>query len=449
MSKTPYEFKFPDVGEGIHEGQLVKWRVNEGDRINEHDIIADVETDKAVVEVPSPRSGTVAKLNFKPGDTINVGDVIVLIAEEGEAVAQAPVKPTATCSQCGKTFITKDQLDAHVKERHGPSAKPSGAFAVGQLEEAPPEEEPTAPSPQAPAELSAPHALATPAIRALAKELGVDIEKVKGTGPGGRATEADVRGAAPAAGTKPTPSTGPRVQFEKYGRVLRVPMSPTRKAIAKHMVQSAYTAPHVCAMDDADVTALWNVRQKEKEEAEKKGYKLTLMPFLAKACLAALKKHPHFNASLDEETQEMVFKKYYNIGIAVHTGEGLMVPVVKDVDKKTVLEIAKEIEELAEKARERTITLEEMKGQTFTITNYGSIGGTYGTPIINYPDVAILGMGRIDDRPVVHDEKIEIRKMLPLSLAFDHRVVDGAQAAYFLQELIRHLEDPNLLLIDE
>ena len=438
-----FEFKLPDVGEGIHEGELVKWRVREGDRVNEHDIIADVETDKAVVEVPSPRTGTITKLNFKPGDTINVGDVMAVITEEGEApVTPVQTKPTATCSVCGKTFITKEQLDAHVKERH--DAKQGGAFAVGQLEEAPEEEETKqlitkgTPTPTS-------HALATPAVRALAKEHNVDIEQIKGTGPDGRVTADDVKKTK--AGV--TATTGPKVQFEKYGRVLRVQMSATRKAIAKRMVQSAYTATHVTSMDDADVTELWAVRAKEKGEAEKKGYKLTFMPFIVKACLAALKKHPHFNASLDEETQEIVFKKYYNIGVAVHTGDGLMVPVVKDVDKKTILEIAKEIDELAEKARSREIALEDLKGQSFTITNYGSVGGTYGTPIINYPDVAILGVGRIDDRAVVMDGVITIRKILPLSLAFDHRVVDGAQAAYFLEEIIAHLEDPNLLLVDE
>lgn len=446
----PYEFKFPDVGEGIHEGELVRWRVKEGDHVNEHDVIAEVETDKAVVEVPSPRSGTIAKLNFKPGDTINVGEVMAIIVEEGEALVAAPAappaptKPTAVCQQCGKTFITQEQLAAHFKERHPPEAKKAGAFAVGELEEAPPEEE-TGPAPKL-ITVAAPHVLATPAVRALAKQLEVDIEKVRGTGPGDRVTEEDVHRAAQAPAEKPA---GPRVLFEKYGRVLRVPMSATRKAIARRMVQSMYTAPHVAAMDDADVTELWAVREREKQEAEKKGYKLTFLPFIIKACLAALKKHPHFNASLDEQTQDVVFKKYYNIGVAVHTGDGLMVPVVKDVDKKTILEIAKEIDELAEKARGRTVVLEELRGQSFTITNWGSVGGTYGTPIINYPDVAILGLGRIEDRPVVKDGQIVIRKILPLSLAFDHRVVDGAQAAYFLQELIRHLEDPNLLLIDE
>ncbi|QQG40088.1 MAG: 2-oxo acid dehydrogenase subunit E2 [Candidatus Aenigmatarchaeota archaeon] len=437
-----YEFKFPDVGEGIHEGELVKWRVSEGAHVNEHDIIAEVETDKAVVEVPSPRAGVIAKLNFKVGDTINVGDVMVVIAEEGDApVARPALTPTASCSVCGRTFITREQLDAHVKERHASGERKGGAFAVGELEEAPAEETRAAAPKAVP---SGPHVFATPAVRALAKELGVDIERVDGTGPDGRVTEEDLR-KAKESGPRET-AAGPRVQFEKYGRVLRVQMSATRRAIARHMLE-AYAAPHVVTMDDADVTALWDVRAKEKQKAEEKGVKLTFMPFIVKACLAALKKHPHFNASLDGD--EIVFKKYYNMGIAVHTNDGLMVPVVKDVDKKTVLEIAKEIEELAERARTRTITLEEMKGQSFTLTNYGSIGGTYGVPMINSPDVAILGIGRIDDRPVARDGKIEVRKILPLSLSFDHRVVDGAQAAYFLQEIIAHLEDPNLLMIDE
>lgn len=425
------EFKFPDVGEGIAEGEIVKWRVNEGDRIKEHDIIAEIETDKAVVEVPSPASGTVLKIYHKQGDTVKVGEALVSIGEKGE-VASEPKK---------------------TEKKKEPVVKPAGA--VGYLEEAPEEEPKRAETKAEEKEEAGRRALAIPAVRRLARDLGVGLEKVEGSGSGGRVTEEDVRSFAKKSGMKAIEKELPQVEakvqkkYDMWGYVSRVPLKGVRKSIARHMEQSIYTAPHVTHMDEADVTRLYAHREREKRIAESKGVKLTYLPFIVKACVATLKAHPGFNSSLDDEHEEIVQKKYYNIGIAVDTEDGLIVPVVKGADQKSVFVIAKEIWELAEKARKRKLDLMDMKGGTFTITNIGSIGGTFATPIINYPEVAILAVGRIKDRIVIDEErKIRVRKILPLSLAFDHRVVDGANAAQFMNTLKERLEDPDLLMME-
>ena len=297
--------------------------------------------------------------------------------------------------------------------------------------------------------------MATPAVRALARELGVDIERVKGTGSGGRILEKDLREAAeakeekPAELAKPAPVPPAKVKkYDLYGYIEHVPLRGVRRAIAKAMVKSKYTAPHVTAMDEADVTDLWKIKEKEKKGAEKKGIKLTILPFIIKAVIAGLKEHPYLNATLDDENEEILVKKYYNIGIATDTPEGLMVPVVKGVNEKPILQLAEELVQLTDKARNRKIDLADLKGGTFTITNYGAVGGMYGTPIINHPEVAILGVGKMKETPVVIDGKVEIRKILFLSLSFDHRVVDGAEAARFLNALITRLEDPDLILLE-
>ena len=420
-----YEFKFPDIGEGLTEGEIVCWLVKEGDEIKEGQPLVEVETDKALAEIPSPKTGVILKLLAKEKEIIKVGQVIVVFGEKGEAVAPGPPPP-----------------------------KPRSVGVVGELEEAP--EEPASPEvkpvPERPS-LVSPHALATPAVRALAKELGVDIEKVKGGGPEGRVVEKDVREAAAGKDRLPEPEKKPAKvkKYDFYGYIDHIPLRGVRRAIAKAMVKSKYTAPHVTAMDEADVTALWRIKEKEKKNAEKKGIKLTILPFIIKAVIAGLKEHPYLNASLDDENEEIILKKYFNIGVAVDTPEGLMVPVVKNADDKSILQLAEELTPLAEKARNRTIDLADMKGGTFTITNYGAVGGMYGTPIINHPEVAILGVGRMKETPVVKDVKdgkVETRKMLFLSLSFDHRVVDGAEAARFLNMIIARLEDPDLILLE-
>jgi len=418
----PFEFKFPDIGEGLTEGEIVRWLVKEGDEVKEGQPLVEVETDKALAEIPSPKTGVILKILAKEKEIVKVGQVMIVIGEKGEALAAPPPKPKSV-------------------------------GVVGELEEAPEEAPAVAPRGEAvrPTFVS-PHALATPAVRALAKELGVDINKVKGTGPEGRVLEKDVRQAVEVkekpVEVKPVEAPKKVRKYDLYGYVDRIPLRGVRRSIAKAMVKSKYTAPHVTTMDEADVTELWKIREKEKKAAEKKGIKLTILPFIIKAVLAGLKEHPYLNATLDDEDEEIILKKYYNIGVATDTPEGLMVPVVKNANDKSILQLAGELTQLAEKARSRTIDLADLKGGTFTITNYGALGGIYGTPIINHPEVAILGTGKIKDMPVVMDGKIEIRKILFLALSFDHRVVDGAEAARFLNTVIARLEDPDLILLE-
>lgn len=451
------EFKFPDVGEGIAEGEVKKWHVQEGQTVEEHKTLVEVETDKAVVAIPSPKTGVLLKIHVPEGKVIHVGEVLATIGEAGET-AQAPPAPTppAAAATPGPSD-SQPPMAPHV-------AGQKGVSVVGELEEAPPEQTPG----PAPAEV-----IATPAVRRLARELGVDLAKITGTGPNGRITEQDVRGAS--VPTQPTPvptpvsvkvpapmeatiappssapaeSEAPKVvrKYDMWGYVERVPFKGIRKVIADHMVRSAFTAPHVTHMDEADVTHLWEVREREAKVAAEQGVKLTFLPFVMKAVVAALKAHPSLNATLDEKNQEVIIKKYYNFGIAVDAGEGLVVPVVKGVDQKNMLDIAREIVVLAERTRQRKLDLQDLQGGTFSVTNVGSIGGLHATPIINYPEVAILAMGRIGDQARVVNGQIVARKVLPLSVAFDHRVLDGAEVARFTTELKKYLEDPDALMM--
>ncbi len=379
------EFKFPDVGEGITEGNIVKWHVKEGDYVKADQTLVEIETEKAIVEIPSPVEGTILKLNGKVGDTIPVGMVIVVIGERGEKTTTKEIP-----KQAGK-----------VVSKSVPVTQTTGV-------------------------------LATPAIRKLAAEMGVDLSKINGTGPGGRITEDDL---------KVVPKKAPKVTFEKYGQILKIPMTSVRKAIADHMKLSKYTAPHSTLMDEIDATYLVGLRNKKKVEAEKRGIKLTYLPFIIKALIKAIKRHPYINSSIDEDEHLIVVKSYYNIGIAVQTSYGLFVPVVKNADKKDIFEIAKEIETLSEKAKDRKLGVDDMKGGSITISNYGSIGVTFAVPVINYPEVAILGIGRMQEKPVVIDGKITIRTILPVSVSFDHRVIDGGEVAKFVSEFSMNLQE--------
>jgi len=415
-----FEFKFPDIGEGLTEGEIVRWLVKEGDEIKEGQPLVEVETDKALAEIPSPKTGVILKILAKEKEIVKVGQVIVVFGEKGETVAAPPPRPKSV-------------------------------GVVGELEEAPEEAPAVAVKTESvkPAFVSE-HALATPAVRALAKELGVDINKLQATGLEGRVLEKDVRQFAEGK-EKPVEEVKKPTKVKKYdlyGYVERIPLKGVRRSIAKAMVKSKYTAPHVTAMDEADVTALWKIREKEKKAAEKKGTKLTILPFIIKAVIAGLSEHPYLNASLDDENEEIILKKYFNIGVATDTPEGLMVPVVKNAKDKSILQLAQELTQLAEKARNRTIDLADLKGGTFTLSNYGALGGIYATPIINYPEVAILGIGKIKDTPVVRNGEIVVRKILSLALSFDHRVVDGGEGARFLNTVIARLEDPDLILLE-
>ncbi|MBM4237626.1 MAG: 2-oxo acid dehydrogenase subunit E2, partial [Euryarchaeota archaeon] len=351
------EFRFPDLGEGVTEGEVKKWLVKVGEDIRQDQPMAEVETDKAVVEIPSPAGGKVLNLHFKEGDIIKVGEILATIGEEGEAAGEEPTR------------------------------RPS-VSVVGELPEALEEEAVAAAPIPAPAPSPGAEVLATPAVRKLARESGIDLSKVKGSGPGGRVLEADLKETAPA----PSPKPKSVAKFDLYGWIDRVPLRGVRRSVAKKMIESQTKAAHVTSMDHADVTELVELREKQKKVAmETRGIKLTYMPFIVKAVVEALKAHPYLNATVDEEGEEIVLKKYYNIGIAVATDDGLIVPVVKAADQKNIFELAEEVQKLADLAQKRKLDLADLKGGTFSITNYGVYGGTYGTPIINFPESAILG----------------------------------------------------------
>jgi len=399
------QFRFPDVGEGITEGEIVRWLVKEGDEVKADQPLAEIETDKAIVEMPSPFAGTVLKVHFKDKDIVKVGQVLVTIGEKGEAVPEAVAATEA-------------------------AVRPGRAEA-GR-------------GPAAPAAVQAGAVQATPKVRKLAQELGVDLAAVQSTGPGGRTTEDDVRLAKEKPAEKKL-EIKIKSKYDFYGTLERIPLRGIRRATAKHMRESLDKAAHVTHCDEADATKLAALRDAMKAEAEAKGIKLTYLPFIVKAVIEALKLHPTLNAMLDDEEQEIVVRKYYSIGIAVDVPDGLIVPVVKMADQKSVFDIAEEIQALAKAARERTLDLADLKGGTFSITNVGVIGGYAATPIINYPEVAILASMKIEDRARVEKGAVVVRKTIPLCLSFDHRVNDGAEAARFMKDLIRFLEEPEKL----
>ena len=398
------EFKFPDVGEGIHEGKIVKWYVKEGEPVKVDQKIVDVETDKAVVELPSPAAGRIGKINFHEGTEVKVGEILVTI-DDGLGPAHEPVKPAP----------------------------------------APAPEKKLVPPAAAPISQSGP-ALAAPSTRRLAREMGLDIASIAGTGPGGRVVDEDVKKAAK--GPQPAAAETKAMPPQILASDARIPLSGMRKTIAERMAYSKMHIPHACGMDLVDVTELVALHDREKPAMQSRGVKLTYLPFIIKACTIALRKYPSFNAHFDNERNELIAKKDINIGIAVDTPDGLMVVVIKEADKKPIAEIAAEIEKLAADARARKARLEDIRGSTFTITNVGSIGGMFSTPIINPPEVAIMGIHRIKDMAWVVDNQIRIRKIMGVSVCFDHRVVDGAIATEFSNLIKQHLEDPALLLMD-
>jgi pyruvate dehydrogenase E2 component (dihydrolipoamide acetyltransferase) len=416
----PFEFKLPDIGEGVHEGEIVKWLIKEGDFVKEDQPMVEVMTDKATVEIPAPRAGKILKLNGKEGEVVKVGSVLVVIEEAGAAPKTEP--------------------------KREPVSKPAQPTPVATATA-------TAPAPA--------RVLATPATRKLARELGVELTQVQGTGPAGRITDQDVRQFAEARTAAPTapaprPTPAPKPTAPAYTpsplstdrREERVPLRGIRKRMSERMHQSKRTAAHFTYVDEVDVTELVAFREQMRSLVEQKGVKLTYLPFIVKACVSALKEMPILNASLDESKGEIVLKKYYNIGIAAAVEDGLVVPVVHDADRKNLLEIASEIQRLADTARQGKLAPTDIQGSTFTITSLGALGGLFATPIINYPEVAILGVHEIKKRPVVRDNQIVIRDIMLLSLSFDHRIVDGYTGATFCQKVKRYLEDPKLLLLE-
>jgi len=441
-------FALPDLGEGLTEAEIVAVLVREGDVIAEDAPLLEVETDKAQVEIPSPMGGRVEKIHVSPGQTVKVGTVLVTFADDG-----ASAQPAAAAGDA-----------AHRK----PTAAPPRRAAPGQSSPAPAEPSAAPRPPAGPAPAPGPVA-ATPATRRLARELGVALPGVRGTGPGGRIVDDDVRAAAaragqptavapaerakpaaPAAPAKPLAGVGleppPLPRFEQWGPVERTPLSHLRRTIAERMTLSATLIPHVTHFDRADITDLDAIITRNLEAARAQGVTLTLTGFLLKATALALRSHPQFNASLDPAAGEMILKRYYHVGVAVATERGLIVPVLRDVDRKPVLEVARELGALAQRVREGKATLDDLRGGTFTITNIGALGGTAAIPIINYPEVAILGVARARQEPVVRQGQIVPRLILPLTLTFDHRIADGADGARLATDIVQRLEAPERLL---
>jgi pyruvate dehydrogenase E2 component (dihydrolipoamide acetyltransferase) len=442
-----FEFRLPDIGEGIHEGEIVKWFVKPGDKVDEDDVLCEVQNDKSVVEIPSPVAGTVEEVLVAEGTVAVVGDILVKFdapgyenlqfkGDHGSDEKEEPKQEEKTEAKAPAEAPTEAvQPDA------------TSAVAVKPAEEADPNR----------------RIIAMPSVRKYAREKGVDIRLVAGSGENGRVTKEDInsyvnggtkaapqaeQAAAPveqtATATAPAAAAIPEGEFPET----REKMSGIRKAIAKAMVNSKHTAPHVTLMDEVDVTKLVAHRKKFKEVAAAKGIKLTFLPYVVKSLVSALREYPALNTSMDDAADEIIHKHYYNIGIAADTDRGLLVPVVKNADRKSVFSISSEINDLAGKARDGKLAANEMKGASCTISNIGSAGGQWFTPVINHPEVAILGIGRIAEKPVVKNGEIVVAPVLALSLSFDHRMIDGATAQNALNHIKRLLNDPELLLME-
>ena len=529
------EFKLPDIGEGLAEGEIVKWLVAVGDAVEEDQPLVEVMTDKATVEIPSPRAGTIARITAAEGDIVEIGTTILVFGNgDGDQASTETPEPAKEAAQAGAPEPVQEARQEGTPEPVGDAEagkpttrgeRPRGSASPAELEQArevarAEREAVEAPAARKPWEAPAPRSGAVaPAARRLAAELGVDVAEVAGSGTGGLVTKEDIRafaeGAppAPAAGpaspgrapaapapavgtpaepepeeppTKPEaaraepvqtapaaaaeaerPATGARdaaapetadepeapKRVEKpkapaaAGEEERIPLRGLRRTIAERMVQAKTTVPHYTYVEEVDMTEVVALREEAKAKAAQRGVKLTYLPFIIRALVLTLKDHPYLNASLDEEAGEVVLKRYYNIGVATSTERGLMVPVVKGADDRDLLELAAEIRRVSEAARDGTIALDDLQGGTFTITSTGNIGGFLATPIINVPEVAILGVTAIRERPVVRDGQIVVRWMTNLSLSCDHRVVDGAVAALFVRDLVKLLEDPKLQLL--
>jgi pyruvate dehydrogenase E2 component (dihydrolipoamide acetyltransferase) len=438
-----FKFKMPDIGEGIHEGEIVKWFIKPGDKVQEDDVLCEIQNDKAVVEIPSPVEGTVEEVLVDEGTVATVGQVLVSFDAPGYENLQ---------------FKGDDGDDAPAEEV---KAEAPEATKGAEQPKVPTGEATTGAAQQTEVDPNR-RVIAMPSVRKYARDKGIDIRLVAGSGKNGRVLKEDVdqfqnggaqdavetpaaqQTEAPAGEGKVAATPIPQGEYPET----REKMSGIRKAIAKAMVNSKHTAPHVTLMDEIDVTKLVAHRKKFKEVAAQKGIKLTFLPYVVKALTSALREYPALNTSLDDATSEIVHKHYYNVGIAADTEKGLLVPVVKDADRKSVFTISDEINDLAVKARDGKLAPDEMKGASCTISNIGSAGGQWFTPVINHPEVAILGIGRIAEKPIVRDGEIVAAPVLALSLSFDHRMIDGATAQNAMNHIKRLLNDPELLLME-
>jgi pyruvate dehydrogenase E2 component (dihydrolipoamide acetyltransferase) len=422
------DVRLPNLGEGVDSGSVVTLFVKEGDVIEQGQTILELENEKAVAPIPSPAQGRVGAIRVKPGDKLNVGQVILTLSQPGAETkpASAPAEP------------------APAKAAPAPAARPTPAGVSGEDGPVADELEPpilTEIRPGVPPP-------ASPSIRRLAKDLGIDLGRVRGSQAGGRIVLQDLRAyvqrlqqiAAQQRKVQPSKAPAEQLDFSKWGPVSIKPLSSLRQVIGRRMLESWTTIPHVTQFDEADITLVSDLRKKHAPAYEKKGVRLTLTSFVLKALAGLLRKHPLFNASLDEATQNIVYKEYYHVGLAVDTESGLVVPVVRDVDTKSMLELSRNVQDVAEQARGRKLSLEDMRGGCFTISNQGGIGGAHFTPIINKPEVAILGLGRGALQPAVKDNQVVPRMRLPLALSYDHRLIDGANAARFMVDLVASLE---------
>jgi pyruvate dehydrogenase E2 component (dihydrolipoyllysine-residue acetyltransferase) len=427
------DIKLPNLGEGADSGTVVNVFVKEGDKVEKDQPLLELENEKAVASIPSTASGVISKIFIKNGDKIGVGARLVsLESAEGTGTkappsAAKPTKPAPT-----RQAVPAPEPEEAVEE-------PEGEPVQGVAEHV---------------KIDNSSVAASPSIRKMANDLGIDLRRMKGSAHGGRIILSDVRAyiqritrlaqqPRPAVGAAPSKPPPEQIDFSKWGEITKKPLTPLRQVISRRMSENWMTIPHVTQFDEADITSLLELRKKYVAVYEKKSARLTVTSFILKAVISALKKHPLFNSSLDEVSQEIVYKDYYHIGIAVDTEAGLIVPVIRDVDKKDMVLVSKELDELARKARERKVSGDELKGGTFTISNQGGIGGSFFTPIVNKPEVAILGLGKGMPKPVVRNNMIEPRMLLPIGLSYDHRVIDGGEAARFTVDLIQAIENFN------
>lgn len=445
-----FQFKLPDIGEGIHEGEIVKWFVEPGKKVEEDDVLCEVQNDKAVVEIPSPVAGTVEEIKVSEGETAVVGDVLVTFdapgyedlqfkGNDGEEKTEADVQSTGESGQ----NLEKEEVKAEEKQE-----EQAGKTGAGEQPQADKEE------------VDGKRIIAMPSVRKYAREKNVNIQAVSGSGKNGRVLKEDIdnylnapqekteeKQPSAADEKKSAPAAATAAPEGDYPET-REKMSGIRKAIAKAMVNSKHTAPHVTLLDEVEVSGLVAHRKKFKAAAAEREIKLTYLPYVVKALVSALREYPALNTSVDDDKEEIIQKHYYNVGIAADTERGLLVPVVKKADSKSVFAISKEINELAEKARTGKLNPNEMSGGSCTITNIGSAGGQWFTPVINHPETAILGIGRIAEKPVVKNGEIVAAPVLALSLSFDHRIIDGVTAQQALNHIKLLLSDPELLLME-
>ncbi len=431
-----FTFHFPDLGEGLEEGTILEWYVTEGQQVKEGDPLVQMETDKVVADIPSPRKGVIALLHGSVGDVMKVGAPLVEIKTEDADGMQ----------ESGQAETIQEKVTTEpVSETEEDAGAVVGTMEVAGKDALLPESNEGVP--RVPDTVEAPRkALATPVARAMAKELGIDIHKVPGSGPSGRVKSEDILNFNADAPKSVPPKKETTTPAED---VTYLPLTQIRKTIARNMLHAKHNAVHMSVFEEVEISELMEVRSKYKQKFAEKGVKLTYLPFIVKAVAMALKKHPQLNSQIDTENNRMIIRNRCHIGIAVDAPDGLVVPVIRDADRQSIFRIAQQIGELADKARQRKLTLDEMKEGSFSVTSFGSIGGIYATPVINYPQAGILGIGRILQTPIVKDNEIVIGHIMPLSLSVDHRIVDGGETTRFIYQVMEYLTDPISFLMEE